>query len=105
MAAPMGGGALDAPGGVPAEGGVGMLGAAGDEDGGGDEESALAMAMAGHEVRCRAVLCCAVRPGVLSAAMHQYYCCTFSQGDACVGFASFSFLPPPALALLKGCIM
>lgn len=57
MAAPMGGGSLDAPGGVPAgAGGVG-LGAAGGGDGDEDDESALAlaMAMAEQEVRCGAV--------------------------------------------------
>lgn len=60
MAAPMGGGSLDAPGGVPAAqgGGVG-LGAAGGGDGDGDEESALAMA--GHEVRA----VCGVRGGAI----------------------------------------
>lgn len=53
MAAPMGGGSLDAPGGVPAEGGVGLGGGYGDED----EESGLAMAMGGGEVRCVALRC------------------------------------------------
>lgn len=49
MAAPMGGGALDAPGGVPSAGGVGLGVGGGDEEE--EEQLALAMAMAGREVR------------------------------------------------------
>lgn len=58
LAAPMGGGSLDAPGGVQAAGGVGLGAAEGRHDDE-DEESAMAtaIAMAGHEVRCGAIGC------------------------------------------------
>lgn len=69
LAAPMGGGSLDAPGGVPAAGGV-ELGAAGGEDG--DENREMAMAMAGREVRWGAVQICPVRYGPVRSGPVRY---------------------------------
>eukprot|EP00903_Cladosiphon_okamuranus_P006700 g6539.t1 len=97
LAAPMGGGSLDAPG-VPAAGGVG-LGAEGGGNGNEDEESAMAMAMAmtmaGHEAALPTL------PPLPSGTGVAGYLCT--EASAAPEEEGIGAATPPLVVLLRFC--
>ncbi|CAM9519655.1 unnamed protein product [Scytosiphon promiscuus] len=95
MAAPMGGGALDAPGGVLSAGGVGLgAGEGGEEE---EEQLALAMAMAGSE---RAAAPPSLPPLPSGTGVSGYLCTEASTTTATEEGARAT---PPLVVLLRFC--